>query len=75
MTKTVAEKKGIKEGSRAIFVSAPATAVAAIAPPHLDLAPRLAGTFDYIHLFTMSQEELDEAFPRLKTHLDPTGML
>jgi hypothetical protein len=75
VTKSVSAKLGIKEGSRTFFVNAPATALAAIAPPHLDLAPRLAGTFDYIHLFTTSQAELDVALLRLKTHLKPTGML
>ena len=75
MTRTVAAKMGIKEGVRAIFVNAPATALTAIDLPDLDVAPRLAGTFDYIHLFATSRQELDGTFPTLKAHLKPTGML
>ena len=73
--KTVAAKMDIKEGSRAIFVNAPATALAAIAPPDLEVAPRLTGTFDYIHLFATGREELDRIFPTHMAHLGPTGML
>ena len=75
MTGTVSEKMGIKAGARAIFVNAPAMALTAIDLPNLEVAPRLAGTFDYIHLFATSQQELDGTFPTLKAHLKPTGML
>jgi hypothetical protein len=66
---------GIKEGTRAIFVNCPDTAINAIQPPALDVAARLSGDFDYIHLFATGQEELDAAFPKLKAHLKATGML
>ena len=69
------KKMGIKEGARAILVNAPAEAVEAIDPSQLELATKLAGKFDYIHFFTKSQEDFDEQFPRLKTHLKPDGML
>ena len=69
------KKMGIKEGARAILVNAPAEALEAIDPSHLDLAARLAGKFDYIHFFTKSQADFDKQFPRLKTHLKPAGML
>ncbi len=75
MARTVSAKMGIKEGVRAIFVGAPETALKAIEPPDLDVALGLAGRFDYIHLFAKSQEDLDDAFPELKAHLEPTGML
>lgn len=75
MSGTVAKKLGIKEGSRAIFVNAPAAAVEAIDPPPLDLAEKLTGAFDYIHFFARTQAEFNETFPRLKTHLQPTGAL
>jgi hypothetical protein len=74
MTRPVSAKMGIKEGARAIFVNAPATALAAIDPSNLDVALRLTGTFDYIHLFATSRQELDGTFPTLKAHLKPTGM-
>jgi hypothetical protein len=75
MSTTVAKKMGITEGSRAIFVNAPDTAEDAIDPPDLDIATRLSGDFDYIHLFTRSQADLDRTFPRLRDHLRSTGML
>jgi hypothetical protein len=75
MTSTVSEKMGIKAGARAIFINAPAMALTAIDLPNLEVAPRLAGKFDYIHLFATSRQELDGTFPTLKAHLKPTGML
>jgi hypothetical protein len=75
MTGLAFKKMGIKEGARAILVNAPAESIKAIDPSHLDLATKLTGKFDYIHLFTKSQEEFNKLFPRLKTHLKPTGML
>jgi hypothetical protein len=75
MTSTVSDKMGIKEGVRAIFVDAPEAALEAIDPPSLDVASQLAGEFDYIHLFARTQAELDDEVPKLKAHLEPTGML
>jgi hypothetical protein len=75
MTRLVSKKMGIKQGARAFFVNAPAEAVEAIDLPHLDLAAELAGEFDYIHFFTKSQKEFEDVFPKLKTHLKPTGVL
>ena len=75
MTGPVSKKLGIKEGARAILVNAPPEVVEALSLPHLILATRLNGTFDYIHFFAKSQEEFKEKFPTLKTHLKPTGIL
>lgn len=75
MTGLASEKMGIREGARAILVNAPKEAVEAINTSKLELATKLAGTFDYIHFFTKSQEEFDDLFPKLKTHLKPTGVL
>lgn len=75
MTGHAWKKMGVKEGARAILVNAPSEAVEAIDPSHLDLAARLSGKFDYIHLFTKSQEDFDKQFPRLKKHLKPAGVL
>jgi hypothetical protein len=75
MTTTVSDKMGIKEGGCAIFVDAPETALEAINQPSLDVASELAGEFDYIHLFARTRAELDDVFPKLKAHLEPTGML
>ena len=75
MARTVSGKLGIEEGVRAIFVDAPETALEAIDPPSLDVASELAREFDYIHHFARTRAELDDAFPKLKAHLKPTGML
>jgi hypothetical protein len=75
MSGAVSKKLGIKEGVRAIFVDAPEEAVEAIDAPPLELAAELRGDFDYIHVFTKSQEGFNEVFPKLKNHLKPTGVL
>lgn len=75
MSGAVSKKLGIKEGSRAIFVHAPEEAVAAIDPPPLEIAKSLTGDFDYIHFFVKTSDAFNEQFPKLKTHLKPTGTL
>jgi hypothetical protein len=75
MSGVVAKKLGLKEGVRAIFVNAPASAIESIDPPTLELETELTGQFDYIHFFAASQDEFNGMFPRLKTHLKPTGKL
>ena len=75
MLKPVFKKMGIKEDSRAIFINAPAEALEAIELPSLDVASKLTGYFDYIHLFAKGQTEFRKTFPRLKAHLKPSGML
>ena len=75
MTGIASKKLGVREGARAYLKNAPAEALKAIDPSGLDVSTRLTGQFDYIHLFTKSQEEFDDLFPRLKAHLKPTGML
>ena len=75
MARTVSGKMGIREGTRAIFVGAPEAALRAIDPPDLDVAPDLAGAFDYIHLFVKSRTDLEATFPKLGEHLEPAGML
>jgi hypothetical protein len=71
----VSQKMGIKEGMRAFFVNAPLSALDAINLPTLNIASQLRGQFDYIHVFTITQAEMDDLFPKLKRHLKPTGML
>ena len=75
MSGTVSKKMGLKEGVRAILVNAPEGITEVIDTSHLDVAARLSGKFDYIHFFTKSQDEFNQRFPRLKSHLKPAGML
>ncbi len=73
--RTVATKMGIRTGSTAHLVGAPPSTMSAMELPPLAVSPELTGQFDYLHLFTASQEEMNEAFPTLKQHLAPSGML
>ena len=83
--RTVAQKMGIKPGTRARLVAAPPSAVAAMHLPQLAIPPDGGppdaippddgGTFDYLHLFTTTQAGMQDSFPGLKAHLAPAGML
>ena len=75
MQRTVAQKMGVKPESRTYFQSAPAEALQAIELPALMISKKLTGTFDYIHLFALSQVEVIKRLPALKKHLHPQGML
>ena len=73
--KTVAQKMGVKEGSKAYFKNVPFDAVKSISLPAIELAEILSGEFDYIHLFVKQQSEQKDIFPKLKEHLKLDGML
>jgi hypothetical protein len=73
--KPVSKKMGIKKGIRSIFINAPPEAIEAITLPDIDIASKLSGTFDYIHLFAKSQTTLKKYFPKSKAHLKLGGML
>ena len=75
MSRSVAEKMGIKESMRAYFVNAPALALKAIGLPELAVSEDLDGDFDHIHFFSITQAEMDETLPKLKAHLRASGML
>lgn len=73
--RTVAAKMGVRAGARAFLVDAPPASVEAMSLPPLEVAGTLAGLFDHLHLFTLTQRHLDEWFPLLRQHLAPTGTL
>lgn len=73
--KTVAQKKGIKENSRALFINAPNDALEGMNLPKMDIGKSLIGEFDYIHLFVKNQSDYKDQFPDLKFHLKLSGML
>lgn len=75
MVRTVSQKMGIKENSKAYFVNADKEAFENINLPNLDITKKLDKKFDYIHLFVKTQFEFSEHFPKLKEHLITTGML
>ena len=74
-SRTVAQKMGIKENSRAIFVNSDKEAINNIGFPSLDISNKLEEGFDYIHLFVKRQSEFIEHFPKLKEYLNPNGMM
>ena len=74
-TRTVAQKMGIKPGTRSLLVDAPETAVAAMDLPDLDLQHTPSGEFGYIHLFVTTQSDMNRRFPTLKPHLAKGGKL
>jgi hypothetical protein len=75
LTKSVAEKMGIKEHSRSILIKANRNVVKAMLLPKIKTAARLSGKFDYIHVFAKTQDELSHQFTRVKKYLATRGML
>ena len=75
MPRLVSQKMGIKAGKRAFLVNAPESALEAIELPSLEFGSELDGEFDYILFFTITQVDMNDKFPTLKSHLRPTGKL
>ncbi|WP_164745244.1 hypothetical protein [Georgenia faecalis] len=75
MTRTVAQKMGVRPGARAHLVAAPPDAVVAMELPALAVAEELTGAFDYLHLFVTRQEEMRAQFGGLRDHLGDGGVL
>ena len=75
MIRTISQKMGIKENSRAVFVNAQKEALENINLPTLDIQEKLKEELDYIHLFVKTQTEFITHFPKLKQHIKPNGML
>lgn len=73
--RTIAQKMGIRQNDRAIFVNADSKATDNIELPLLDIPTIIEGEFDYIHLFVKTQTEFTEYFPKLKNYLNPNGMM
>jgi hypothetical protein len=73
--RSIADKIGIKKGMRAIFLHADANALQDIAFQDIKVSQKLAGNFDYIHLFSKTQTDLDRQFQKSKKHLLNSGML
>ena len=75
MLRTVSQKMGVKENSKAYFVNADEEAIENLDLPNLDISKKLDNAFDYIHLFVKTQSEFSEHFPKLKENLNTNGML
>jgi hypothetical protein len=75
MIKTVAEKMGIKENARSIFINQPQDVFDLIKFPNIRIETELKGNFDYIHFFVITQNDFHNKFPKLKKHLGDSGSL
>lgn len=73
--RTVAQTMGSEEGSRAHLVGAPDTALTELGLPKHELPGSLSGSFDYLHLYVLSQKELTQSFAECRDHLNPGGKL
>lgn len=65
---------GIQKGMRVFFKNVPEVVRSALVLSAVEVSLELTGQFDYIHLFTKTQAELNTLFPVLKAHLEPSGM-
>ena len=75
MARSVSQKMGIKENSRAFFVNPDKDAIDNMELPELSIPNKLEEEFDYIHLFVKTQTEFIEHFSELKSHVKSNGML
>ena len=75
MIRTISQKMGVKENSRAVFVNAQKEALENINLPTLQIQEKMEDELDYIHLFVKTQTEFITYFPKLKQHLKLNGML
>ena len=75
MAKKTAEKLGVKEGMRSIFIQADEQVLNTMNLPELDIKTKLAGQFDYIHFFVKTTSDFHKHFAKLAASLKPTGML
>lgn len=75
MTRTVSQKMGVKESSRAFLANTDNEALDNISLPTLNIPTKLEEEFDYIHLFVKTKIEFIDYFPKLKPYLKPNGML
>jgi hypothetical protein len=73
--RTVAEKMGLRDGMRAYLAGADETLLEAMKLPRLDRSPKLVGSFDYLHVFVTTQEDLAKAFASMRPHMAKRGSL
>lgn len=73
MDKPVAQKMGIKPDTRTYFQNEPSNFLEMIQSPPLNLRRELKGEFDYIHIFVVSQADLEKTITKLKPYLSEAG--
>jgi len=75
--KPLAQKLGIKAGSKIVFLNAPKDYAAALGelPATVRVCKRLSPSLDFIQFFSRSQQDLQKQFPTLKSSLALNGSL
>lgn len=71
----MAEKLGVKAGTKAFMAGAPEGFVSEMSASGIEISDVLSGGFSYIHLFVTSQKTMDAEFPKFKKHLSAKGSL
>lgn len=69
------KKMGIKQGMRGIFVCLPKEVRGLFEQAPLNVAKKLSGNFDYIHLFSKDEADLRIDFLKVKKFLKLDGIL
>lgn len=75
MTRTTAEKMYVKPGATTYLRNAPADHLETIDADELQESQLLDGSFDYIHLYSRNQKDIEDQFSDLKEHLAEHGAL
>lgn len=75
VAKTVAEKMGVRPGITAYHHGVPATVVAQMHLPTLEISKSMTGPFDHIHAFMTTQQQLRADLPDLRDALAADGSL
>ncbi|HVT01188.1 MAG TPA: DUF3052 domain-containing protein [Patescibacteria group bacterium] len=72
----LAQKLGIKEGAKVLFINEPEDFVKSLASIPYYIVP-LDGksNLDYVHLFSKEKDELEKLFPKLSHRLNKNGMI
>jgi hypothetical protein len=75
--KNLIDKLGVKPGTRAIIMRAPAGYLELLPDleERVNLVVRMGGRFDFIQYFTTSVQQLDAVMPNMAAHLEPNGVL
>lgn len=71
------QKLGIKAGARIVLLAEPPdyTATLGELPPDVLVEHKLAGKFDFVHIFATTKAGLEKKFAAAKSHLLPDGLV
>lgn len=73
----LAKKLGFKEGQNAIIINEPKEFKGLLEelPPNITFKKKLIGSFDYIHFFCKTKDELSKNFSKFPDYLADKGMV